>query len=247
MGIGFVIRDWAAWSPGLPDAESWRQWSREGGSLPLGGAATPAAAATPPLLRRRLNLLGRMAVDVAAAVDRPGLPSIWSSRYGDAGRSLALLADLAQDQPLSPTAFSLSVHNAIGAVAAMATGNTAPQTALAGGAASAGFALLEALGRLHESPAAEVLLVHYDMPLPPDWASFADDPPATYAWAWRLAAVDASGPGSAYTLALRADIAEAAEAPVLPFGLDLHRAVIDAKAQWQRRAGGQCWSLTRHG
>ena len=41
------------------------------------------------------------------------LPIVFSSRHGDLPKTSTLLADLADKNALSPTAFGLSVHNAI--------------------------------------------------------------------------------------------------------------------------------------
>ena len=41
------------------------------------------------------------------------LPLVFISRHGETPRTLDILSDLASEQPLSPTQFSLSVHNAV--------------------------------------------------------------------------------------------------------------------------------------
>ena len=45
--------------------------------------------------------------------DQPPMPLVYASRHGETTRNFALLSDTAEQQPLSPTQFSLSVHNAI--------------------------------------------------------------------------------------------------------------------------------------
>jgi hypothetical protein len=171
------------------------------------------------------------------------LPTVFASRYGDAERSISLLGALALDEPLSPTAFGLSVHNAIGATHAIAEGDRSHQIAVAGGAASAAAGLVEAVALLHDG-APEALLVCYDAPLPGEYAVFADEPPSTYAWAWRLRRPAA---GQAH-LAVSADAAEAAdgdEDAELPFGLDVLRFALSNDAQWQRCSGGSRWTWRR--
>ncbi|MFO1340709.1 MAG: beta-ketoacyl synthase chain length factor [Burkholderiaceae bacterium] len=261
MNIEFVIREWAAWAPTLAQREPWLAWADEAAAAcPPATDEAPALAAMPAMARRRLNPLGRMAAQVAYDTARPvaadgaaGTPVIYASRYGDAGRSLALLADLARGEPVSPTAFGLSVHNAIGAMVSIARGDRSHHSALAGGASSAGAALVEAAALLADGED-EVLVVHYDVPLPGDYAAFADEPPAAYAWAWRVAAPQ-PGEGRlrlslqpAHDGAPDSGAEEAAGAlPGLPFGLGLlHFGLSPRAAAWQRLADGHRWCFTRH-
>lgn len=144
-----------------------------------------------PIDRRRLGQLGRMVASVAYDVhgpqlDAPGtIPVVLGSRYGDLARSLELLAALARGEPMSPTGFSFSVHNAIGAMYSIARGDVSNYLALAGGSASAAMCLVEAAGLLADG-AREVLVICYDAPLPTPYDVFTDDPAANYAWAWRV-------------------------------------------------------------
>lgn len=257
MNIEFVIRDWAAWAPTLSQREQWLAWADEGvAACPPASDEAPALASMPAMSRRRLNPLGRMAAQVAwdtarpvAADGAPGTPVIYASRYGDASRSLALLAELARGEPISPTAFGLSVHNAIGAMVSIARSDRSHHSALAGGASSAGAALVEAAALLADGED-EVVVVHYDAPLPGDYARFADEPPAAYAWAWRVAA---PRPGEALLrLSLHDARAADTEAAVadgtagLPFGLGLlHFGLSRHTPAWQRNADGHRWHFTR--
>jgi hypothetical protein len=51
------------------------------------------------------------------------VPLVFASRHGDVARSMDLLGALVSDQPLSPTGFGLSVHNAIAALYSIARGH----------------------------------------------------------------------------------------------------------------------------
>ena len=198
MTVSFVIDAWAACAPGLSAPDAWLRWA-DGPWLPV-GEPQAALAAVPPLLRRRFGPLGRVAAQagfdlassqagaVPAAVTTAmttAMPTVYASRYGDAARCLALLADHARGDALSPAAFGLSVHNAIGAMVAIAREDRSNSAAIAAGRATAAAGLLEAVGLLEdESPAAA--LVVYDAPLIPDYAGFEDEPAAPFAWAWRV-------------------------------------------------------------
>lgn len=246
----FVIREWAAWAPALAERAQWLAWaSADSPSCPASADDAPTLAAMPAMSRRRLNLLGRMAAQVAyeladdsVAPDArsQGTPMIYASRYGDASRSLALLADLVRGDPISPTAFGLSVHNAIGAMVSIARADRAHHSALAGGASSAGAALIEAAGLLADGEDS-VIVVHYDAPLPGDYAAFANEPATPYAWAWRLARPQPGEP--CVRLELDADDGasmDPADAD-LPFGLALLRFGLSGRAHWRRNADGHCW------
>jgi len=85
------------------------------------------------------------------------------------------------------------VHNAIGAMVALARGDRSNSTAIAAGRATAAAGVAEAAGLLADGAEA-VDLVVYDAPLPPDYAAFGDEPAAHFAWAWRVRAPRAGEP-----------------------------------------------------
>jgi hypothetical protein len=182
----------------------------------------PALSTMAPLLRRRLSPLGRTVLQAVwdCQRERVGMPMVFASRYGDAERSLALLEDLVCNQEVSPTGFTMSTHNAIGAMYSIARGERSNTVCVAAGRASAAMGLVEAAALLADG-APEVLLVSYDDALPFGYAVFRDEPPCAWAWAWRVA-LPASGEP---VLALRAEAAEGDEcaSAELPAGLDLLR------------------------
>ncbi|MBQ0933981.1 beta-ketoacyl synthase chain length factor [Ideonella paludis] len=247
MEVHFVINAWAAFAPGLSSAQDWQAWASSP-TIPR-GTAQAEVKSMPAMMRRRLNALGRMAAEVSyAATDAVGFPTIFASRYGDASRSLELLSGLAKAEPVSPTAFGLSVQNAIGAMVSMVREDRANMLALAGGSASAAAGIVEAAALLADG-APEVLLVHYDAPLPPDYAHFQDEPEALYAWAWRIAASPQPG-AHGWTLTRRSGVATDAQAnlaPSLPLGLALLRpAILPGHVERAWRDGIE-WTLCAHG
>ena len=182
------------------------------------------------MARRRLALLGKMAVSVADQALAPlseeerAVPVVWASRYGDAQRSLDLLREQAQGEPLSPTSFALSVHNAIGAQHSIARRMTGNALCVAAGQATVEAGLIECLGLLAEG-ARRVLLVCYDAALPEDYAQFHDEPTCAYAWAWLLGSASAAGAQRVMALeqiTVQKDAApDARAAGLLPHGLDV--------------------------
>jgi hypothetical protein len=243
MEIEFAIKAWAACAPGLATPLQWLQWASQPG--PVVGDEQPAVAQMPPLLRRRLGQLGRMAAQAAYDCNAPsGIPVVFASRYGDASRSLALLRDFSLGETVSPTDFALSVHNAIGAMYSIARRDTGNFTSIAAGPASAAAGVVEAVCLLADG-APEVLLVCYDATLPGEYSVFADEAPACYAWAWRIGKPDAGQPRLSISRRVAND--EPRDEQALPFGLDVHRFAISGDETLQRDCDGVAWSWKRHG
>ncbi|OUS14790.1 hypothetical protein A9Q88_13410 [Gammaproteobacteria bacterium 50_400_T64] len=163
-----IIKDWAAWTPSIHSAEQWQQWAR--GQEPAQSDGTPDISAIPPMLRRRLSSLGKMALSVAFPLlpnSEDKLPCVFSSRHGELERTVGLLQTLAKHEPLSPMHFSLSVHNAIGGVMAIARKDPSSITALAG---DLGSTFLEAAAIMDEQSSPEILCIIYDEPVPSIYA-----------------------------------------------------------------------------
>lgn len=165
----------AAWGPGLETAEEWA----ENVEAPLiaDSNAMPGARAVPAMTRRRLTRWGRLALEVATELDgylAADAPVIFSSRHGDTHRTEKLLRDLAREEPLSPTAFSLSVHNAALGLFTIIRQIKTPSLALAAGRDTLAQAWLEAASWLHQG-ASQVLLVHADEPLADFYREDADE------------------------------------------------------------------------
>ncbi|HEV8495099.1 MAG TPA: beta-ketoacyl synthase chain length factor, partial [Candidatus Angelobacter sp.] len=93
---------------------------------------------------------------------------------------LGLLEDMAKSEPLSPTAFSLSVHNATAGLFSIQQGLTSNITAISGGAQELVPALLESLG-LCNAQTPQVLCVFCDEPTPDIYQHQADQPAHAYA------------------------------------------------------------------
>ncbi len=197
MNIKFSIAEWAAWAPGLAEKAAWRaKFAEPKGAWDSSDVAAPVAELA-PMTRRRLNRIGRSALQVAYAAhsrclaSSPGgetcmpCPVIFASRYGDLQRSAGLLSALANHESLSPTAFSVSVHNAIGAIFSIERVDTENYSALAAGIDTVPCALVEASALLADGADA-VLLVVYEDPLPDVYEVFADAPQIPHAWACKI-------------------------------------------------------------
>lgn len=256
----FTILDWAAYAADLTGQPQWLEWAARAPALPpVDPQAAPPLSEMPAMMRRRLNRLGRMACQVAWwCQQQPAqTPMVFASRYGDLERSLELLGEVARGEPLSPTAFGLSVHNAFSALYGIARGHTGNAIAVAAGRATVGAALTEAAALLADG-APEVLVVYCDTPLAGRYADFRDEDPTEYAWCWRIAAPQAAAPGRP-RVRLRIGTEAATSAPMngdippnWPSGLAVLRHVLrqmdaersDAELSRQDRAGTRWnWSV----
>ena len=173
--MDLFVSQFAAWAPGLESPGDWASWAEQA-ELPDSDARPPVAA-VPAMTRRRLTRWGRLALEVATSVQGQlavDTPVIFSSRHGDTHRTQKLLQDLAQGEPLSPTAFSLSVHNAALGLFTIIERITAPSLALAAGRDTLAHAWIEAQGWLAHG-ASQVLLVHCDEPLAEFYRPDADE------------------------------------------------------------------------
>lgn len=243
--IRFSVKAWAAWAPGVAAREAWLAWARAPW-LPQGDDV-PALAEVPAMQRRRIERLGRMAIQTACwcqQAQEKDVPLVFASRHGDVARSMELLHALAADEPLSPTTFGLSVHNAIAALYSILRGERGNYLALAGGRATVESACVEAMGLLADG-AREVMLVVYDAPLPADYESFADGPDAGFAWCWRIAPAQEDGIGLELAWEPAGPADRGQDMPVLPHGMDVLRFLLDGTPELAFEADGVAWRWRR--
>ena len=250
MSFAFVIESWAACAPGVDTPQRWAQWAAAPW-LPEGEPQV-ALAAVAPMLRRRFAPLGRLAAQAAidlagsatlqADADLDDEPTVYASRYGETGRCLELLGEQARGNPLSPTAFGLSVHNAIGAMIALTRGDRRNSSAIAAGRATAAAGVVEALALLDDGAHSASLIV-YDAPLPANYAHFEDEPSAHFAFAWKLRRPRA-GERALHLEWRTGEGAAAAAQPHLPSSLQaLWFGLSDARELTQAVGGRRCtWS-----
>ncbi|MBE4753333.1 beta-ketoacyl synthase chain length factor [Corallococcus sp. ZKHCc1 1396] len=245
--MGFTVQRWAAWAPGLVEPAAWDTWLAKPHPLPAEG--TPALAEMPAMMRRRVDRLGRIALQAtyAAHADAPEAPVLFASRYGDLGRSLELLTQLARSEPLSPTSFSLSVHNAIGALYSIARGDTSAYGAIAAGEETVEAAFTEAGGLLADG-APRVMVVIYDEPVPAPWQHFSPAVEWKFPRAWACLLTAATGPDAIH-LGCHAGAPDAPspEPESLPEDLRALRFLVSGARRWEHPVGGaRSWRWERH-
>lgn len=190
----FDINGWCAWAPGLVTQEQWRGWYKNP-VVPEPDAGQPNVSFLPAMQRRRLSPLARMAFHVAwpLAEMQGQQPVVFCSRHGETPRNLALLTQLGLSEALSPTHFSLSVHNAIIGLWSMFRSDTSEMTALAATSEGLELAVMEAVLML-QAGAASVLVIVADENQPDVYSPWIDDIPFAHAIALQLV------PGTGWTL-----------------------------------------------
>jgi len=147
----FILRQWRVWPP---------QENNE--------AVTQAEllSVIPKMLKRRLSPLARTVFCAASQCigGNKQIASVFSSTHGELAKSFKMMQMIEAGEDISPTAFSLSVHNAIAGLFSMVYKNKQPTTVVAPGEEGIAAAFIEAMGLLQEG-AEEVLMVLYDEPL----------------------------------------------------------------------------------
>lgn len=236
----FDIDQWQAWAPGCACHADWSRWALAS-VWPDAPDAQPDVSFLPAMQRRRLSRLARMVFAVAAPLveDQPPMPLVYASRHGETTRNFALLSDLAEQQPLSPTQFSLSVHNAIIGLWSIFQGDPSEMTALAAEGDGLEHAFLEAALLLNEGAPAVLLVIAEETP-PDAYRPWIDDVQIPYALALRLTA------GDTWQLQLQSADEPAVTASA-PHALELIRALLDGRSQlthqWKTRRWN--WQRTR--
>jgi Beta-ketoacyl synthase, N-terminal domain len=156
MRLEFVLQAWAVWPPlGLINEQE------------LIKLQDNLLSFVPNNLKRRLSPLAKTVFCALSQCNtmKDNIAVVFSSTHGELAKSLDMIKSIEAGEEISPTAFSLSVHNAIAGLFSIVFGNTSEVTVLAPGEDGIASAFLETLGLLQEG-APEVLMVFYDEPLP---------------------------------------------------------------------------------
>ncbi|GFM50795.1 beta-ketoacyl synthase chain length factor [Pseudomonas capsici] len=237
--IKFNIAQWRAWAPGLASVDDWQQWSRNPTLLQSSDAA-PDVSFLPAMQRRRLSRMARMAFTVGwpLAEGHERLPLVFVSRHGETPRTFDILRDLAANEPLSPTQFSLSVHNAVIGLWSIMRGETCEMTALAAAGDGLEHGIFEAVTLLAEGSSAVLVVVTEEQP-PQAYAQWIDDVPFPYAVGLLLTQ------GDEWQLSLGGD-ARTTERSQWPHALNLLRALNTNQSVCQHPWNDRLWNWQRN-
>lgn len=242
--LRFRIDRWSAWAPGLSTPAQWLQWLAAPQAVVEPGAVAPLAA-MPPMLRRRMDPLGRAALEAAFQVQpQASGPVVFASRWAELARTEQLLDELARQEPLSPTQFGLSVHNAVGALFSIARADRGNYLAVAAGKHSVEVGFVEALGLLADG-APRVMVVAYDGPPPALSASaLREEAPEPFIHAMACELSVSSADNAGFTLTTGAG--SAAQDNSLPDALQVLRFLVASDApELLRCPDGRGWRWER--
>jgi hypothetical protein len=223
LQVRLPIVRWSAWPP-FQAGES-------------AHSALPELKMVDPMLRRRLGPLAKTLLHVAneCAAGLPGVRLVLASQHGELSYTLAMLRSLAANEPVSPTLFSLSVHNAPAGIFSILRGDRAPSTAVAAGEETLSHALLEAYCQLDDGEE-PVLMAYGDAPLPEEYRGYAERPAPRRAIAVLLAH------GASRTTTLEATDAEGAPASAEPQADAFFRHLADEQpAAWTGAQRSWAW------
>jgi hypothetical protein len=237
--ITFNIAQWRAWAPGLASAADWQQWCCNPAPMQVSDE-TPDVSFLPAMQRRRLGRMARMAFAVGwpLAEGYSSLPMVFVSRHGETPRTFDILRELAANEPLSPTQFSLSVHNAVIGLWSILRGETSEMTALAAAGDGLEHGIMEAATLLAEGAAAVLLVVTEEQP-PQAYAQWIEDVPFPYALGLLLTQ------GTDWQLTLNTSTG-AVERSKWPHALNLLRALNTHQTHLEHSWNRRLWTWRRN-
>lgn len=209
--LDLFVDNWSCWQP-QPDGSA-VCFTAQGAKHTTEQDANPNLQAIAPMLRRRLSPLARVVFHVLGPQEQAE-PVIFSSLMGEIQRTQGILESIAEDKPVSPTAFSLSVHNAIGGLWSLIHGVTAPMVALSPRGQSLVAALLEATGLLQERRYPSVNVVFYEDIFPTFYDPYLQSSDAPCALALRLSNDGGGAGGFRLSMATQPLTGEAVEGPL---------------------------------
>ncbi len=153
--------------PGISSEEALSAWAQSG--RPIDAKAEILFDKKLPMMAaRRLDKGTRLALEVSLSLleGRKADALVFSSRHGELPKSEKLLSIIQQGRDVSPTDFSMSVHNAAAGTLTIREKLCIPSASISSGADSFHSGLIEAYGQLC-SGAESVLLIDFENPMPP--------------------------------------------------------------------------------
>ena len=232
-------------APGLESRDDWKQWLQHPVAIdePLGRNPLKSI---PAMLRRRFNTLGKCAIGAAMPLVEgvAAIPSIFASRHGDTELSFSLLEAMGREEPMSPTRFSLAVHNAVSGLFTIARKDTSEVTSIA---AMEGLVLqtfIEAIGQLQFCD--KVLCVIYDIPLPVFYKNYCAD--ATESFPYAIAMILGGVEGASYSLEQTGLVMQSALSPPNPFDIEplrLLRLLAGLSNSIELAQNGSIWRIAK--
>ncbi|CAM3837685.1 beta-ketoacyl synthase chain length factor [Rahnella bruchi] len=167
MKFTLDMLDWRALAPGVNSCEHWIQWASQPDADKFSGEILKSAQ-IPMMTARRMSIGSRFAVDIGLSLlEKHNVDAaIFTSRHGELEKTGRILHNLANEEPVSPTEFSMSVHNTAAGWLTITGKNPLPVTSLAAGYDSFQQGILEAQSML-SAGASRIMLIDFDGQIPP--------------------------------------------------------------------------------
>ncbi|UPR33614.1 beta-ketoacyl synthase chain length factor [Vibrio cyclitrophicus] len=237
--MSFNIEKWSANSAGLNSDAEWQTWSK---NLDWPQDGSTEFKAIPPMMRRRMSLQSKLAVQTALTLlkDTSIDYLVFASRHGELHRTATLIQSILEGDDASPMAFSQSVHNTAAGLTTIAATAPIPLTSIAAGQDTFHNALIEAYLYLHQYPSHRVLVIDFDQPLPELYQEFETQSYADYA----LGLVLTSGNDYSVSRAVSISKAVTSENSVaeLPQGLQTLQNILQNSQSWTVAGKHQDWT-----
>lgn len=163
--LEFYINAWSAWSPQRINSSDWIDWAAKKKT----SLAFKEPSVAPDIKRRRMSNLSKMSIFTAleSLKDTSLKPiCVFASRYGELTRTLKLLNALVDNEDLSPTDFSMSVHNTALGLFSIESANELPSSMVSAGENTFEYGLLESCAYLTKFPKHPLLYVYSDESVP---------------------------------------------------------------------------------
>jgi len=178
--VAFKLEAWTAVAPSLESKSDWQEWISDPSPI-IDNTLNVNLKHIPMMLRRRFNALGKSAMGAIGqlSLEDQSIPCIFASQHGDTHLTLSLLEGIGRQEDMSPTGFSLAVHNAISGLYTIATKNESSVTAISAMQGHIASALFETLSQLQVSE--RVLCVIYDTQLPELYRPYSQSTDFPYA------------------------------------------------------------------
>ena len=172
------IKNINVWLAGLDDPKSIEQWANNKLELPS-EFTLPKPSYYPKAQLRRLSPFSKVilhCLDIPQALTE-NLPLVFASRHGDLAKTVQLIKGAALGEELSPTQFTLSVHNATTGLFGIATNNRAPTTTISAGDNTFVEGLVEAMMQCQQEKT-DVIYSYCDFDVPEEYHQFEKRQPA---------------------------------------------------------------------
>ncbi|PMM67019.1 3-oxoacyl-ACP synthase [Vibrio lentus] len=237
--MSFNIEKWSANSAGLNSDAEWQTWSK---NLDWPQDGSTEFKAIPPMMRRRMSLQSKLAVQTALTLlkDTSIDYLVFASRHGELHRTATLIQSILEGDDASPMAFSQSVHNTAAGLTTIAAKAPIPLTSIAAGQDTFHNALIEAYLYLHQYPSHRVLVIDFDQPLPELYQEFETQSYADYALGLVLTA------GNEYSISRAVSVSRTVTSESslaeLPQGLQTLQNILQNTQHWTIAGKHQAWT-----